>query len=408
MNALVFVMTITAVGFGCSLALVSRDLETRSELHLFVVSWIVVFLALVLYVIGFILFVPDRLIFSTDGTRYFWEMQQIAENPALWDPWQGHGPGYNVSAKMGYSYLAGTIMWLFGIDGLFVPLMINVVASILTAAAAFSIAYVLSSRFIVALLAFFLVALHPELLYWTARIVRENLAVLLVTLMFYSVLKGLLCRWYWLAPYFLIAFLSAAVLITVRAQLVYMLPIILFSALVVFWRHWLARPRVLMVLAVSTVSLYPLFVTFYGRLNSALNSISTELHSLSLGFLIDGGNGIVENLPRVLTLISRQEHGLMGFVLFPFSVMMFGFGLVGAYKIFSGAHGVHFKVGLVTIGVTVAYLLALAIFGSVNIRFRVNVVPLVLVLSALGFHWFWGWASSRGRMRRIHLCTDSH
>lgn len=294
-------------------------------------------------------------------------------------------------------------MWLYGLDGLLVPMMINVTASILTAAAAFSIAYMLSSRFQVALLTFFLVALHPELLYWTARIVRENLAVLLVTLMFYGVSKGLLCRWHGLAAYFLVAFLSAAALITVRAQLVYMLPIIFFCAFFVFWRRWLFKPKTLLFLVVFSASLYPLFNYFYRRLDSALASISTEFNRLSLDFLITGGNGVLEHLPRVLTLLPNQEYGTLGFVFFPFSVFMFGFGLIGAYKVFSGMRGLNSRLGLVVIGVAVCYLITLAVFGSVNIRFRTNVTPLVLVLSALGFHWFWARAFSRASSRQVGI-----
>jgi hypothetical protein len=133
-----------------------------------------IFIALVFHLF------PERP-YSTDGTRYFFEMSGIAEDPVAWNFLSGQGPqGYKVSPKLGMPYLYGVLAYLFRSDVLLTALTLNVLFSTLTSLFCVGLFRLITNTDRGSWVVFVLATLHPEIFFWNALIVRENLSLFCV------------------------------------------------------------------------------------------------------------------------------------------------------------------------------------------------------------------------------------
>lgn len=354
----------------------------------FIKASIFVVLVKIIFVSIFFVVAPDRTL-SPDAVRYFWEMEQISEAPWEWNPFTGEGPNYAVTAKMGMSYLYGWIMFLFGgINSIYVPLALNILLGYLTCVVVFLLARKISNSNQVQLISLQFSAIYPELLFWNARILRENLTLFLIPLLLYLVID--LTEKTRLQTLFFITLLSLLVLL-VRAQLILFIPLILFYYFLLplfIWLKSLLRFKLklkdinykfFIILLSLSVGFYWLKDLIFLQISRAVGSRILTYVTLNYGFWMSELSNISNNLGNVLTFTTQKGYGVAGLLIAPFTIFVFTNFILMIFnfkKIFKHQSK---NAGLL-IFVSTIFLLVLSAFGSINIRFRSTVMPMVIPL----------------------------
>lgn len=349
----------------------------------FILLSVVVVLVKLFYILVFYQLAPER-IFSTDGNRYFFEIQGIASAPWRWNPIEGTGPQYSVSAKMGMSYVYGLILFVHRIDSLFGVLGINLVMAYLTSVMVFLLTMRISDHYEDGLLAFVLCAIYPETLFWNARVVRENFVLLLVPLLVYAAIRLYETQ---LLRYLAVALMATFLLAITRAQLALLFPLVLayFGVTVVCGFE---RKKVLATVGIMSL----LFVLLRGfienQIRAAIGSDLLRYMTVDPVFWVRQLENFIRHAPHLLSVYARQEHGLLGIFLVPVFVSamaLLALTFINFKKIFTKSY---FAAGLMAF-LTVAFVFVVATFGLINIRFRATVAPLALSLVSVSIGYYW-------------------
>lgn len=342
-----------------------------------------VILIKVLYVLMYVQLHPDG-VFSTDGQRYFREIQGVSAAPWHWDPIAGTGPRYSASAKLGMPYLYGLVLFAHRIDTLYGVLVLNIVVAYLTCLLVLLLTLRISAFHQDGLLAFFLAGVYPETLFWNARVVRENQALLLVSLLVYAAIR--LKETYRLR-YLAVAVLTTFLLALTRAQLslLFLLIALYFGAAALMQTD---RKKTLMIAAVLIMAGFLLRDFMEAQIKAAIGTDLLRYITLSPVFWLKKVADFLKSAPHLLSVYARQEHGALGILLAPIFVAgMSAFVLTVARfgRIF---HKNRFGAGLMVF-LVVAFLFVVATIGLINIRFRATVAPLVLALISVTIGHYW-------------------
>lgn len=328
------------------------------------------------------LLMPDRIVYA-DAARYYYEIRRIAEAPWLWNPLTGTGPfGYDDTPKMGMSYLYGWILGCFQATSLIGILALNVAFLYITGYAVFLLTLRLSSSATAAAVGMATVGIYPETLFWVIRPARENIALPTVALVAYFGIRLFdTGRLRWMVG--LLA-LSAALLLT-RAQLV------LFTGLVftyygfvvagrVFFRGNLSGAAFVLAALVAAAVVAPFAAE---QIRSAAGSAIFRVMSLDALAVIataERSNGALRLIP--------SGYGAAGLLMLPFAVALVAL-TIGTLIRFSTI----FRGGMVPAGMVllmiIVFMTMLSVLGSINIRFRSTVAPLLIAFMAPGAVYYW-------------------
>lgn len=335
------------------------------------------------FVIVFVYAFPQRML-SPDELRYLYEIGEIAQEPWRWNPIAGTGPHYDVTPKMGMSYLYGVILFLHQIESLYAVLVLNIVVGLFTSIVVFFITKRLSHSPAPGYLAMLLTAVYPECVYWTARVLRENLLLFLVPALVYASIR--LYETYKLRHLVYAAAIAGSLLL-VRAQLVMFVPLIAlyFGVQSVVTGK---GGRAVTVTAVTGLTLIFSFSFFESQIFRAAGSRTLNLISLEPGDLLSHGTAFLRNIGGVLTPVTGGNYGAAGVLIVPFALcvaVLLLLGLLRFRRVFAANVGV---AGLLLF-LSALFLAALAIVGQLNIRFRSTVAPLLLSLISVSAYHYW-------------------
>lgn len=332
----------------------------------------------VCFVVLFYYMFPERVL-STDGVRYIAEIQSISFVPWEWNPFTGTGPYYAVSAKLGMPYFYGVVLFLFGINSLYGVLALNIVVSYFTSYVVYLLTMEISSSRKVALSAMVVSALYPEILFWNALVVRENLSLLLVSLVLYTSVRAfdtLKLR------YFILVVLLSIALLLVRVQLVFFTPLVLlYYGFFMIWKSPRnAKIRALLVGLGSAVAFYLGLPLIEQQVRRAIGSGLLRYLTLDPSFWIEQIKRSTASLGKVLSIMPQQGYGSIGLLMVPFSVFTLCAIAVMLFRFKAIFGSRSLKAGLLLF-VSVIFILMLAITGSINMRFRSTVAPLIIPLA---------------------------
>jgi len=367
--------------------LISRTELTNTQFQ-FVIVWLTLSgLLLCFCVIIFYFVFPDRLL-SKDGVRYFNEMKMISENPFAWNPFKGTGPGYNATAKMGYSYAVGFLMWITGAKTIIAPILFNITMSLLSGLISYVITLRMTKFSNIALIAMLGTIFYPETLYWNYRILRESTAFFLLMIIILSVLKLFdTPLWRNKVCWFVIMLLAALGISLVRAQLALILPLSLgcfFATSILLSPSKLFRYiAILILISIIYNLMWPVFEQQIAK--AVGKSFLSAL--LNISYWVNNIGILTSNLNHVLSLVARQQHGLLGYIIAPFVLCYTLFILFGIWLFVFKSSKTIKRYAISLLLIVFIYILALAINGSINIRFRANMVPILWVFAAHGF-WY--------------------
>lgn len=359
------------------------DKDSTWQKRLFLGMLIILAIKIV-YVAWFAAYFPER-VMETDGRRYAFEMRGISEEPWRWNPWSGTGPyGYAKTAKMGMSYIYGVLLFLHGTSSLYAILVLNVFFGALTCLAVFKLCGTVASAPTVQLASLYLAGIHPEMLFWNGKIVRENLTLMMVPVLFYSAIK---LKQTHRLHYFVFLLITAAGLALVRAQLVlFVVMIVAYDALLLIrQKNWI---RSLCILLLSLGLVYLLGDLAREQISRAVGSAPLRYLKLDPLFWWAKIKAAIDPLPSLLSLAARQKHGVAGLFLAPFVGMVFALFLVAVIRFRRVFAGRTHAAGLLIVS-SVAFILVVASSGLINIRFRATIAPLIIpvVVSAAGYLW---------------------
>lgn len=347
-------------------------------------------LALVLLVAAFL---PSMMV-TPDGRRYLFEIREIAMAPWEWNPITGSGPYYQVTAKMGMSYLYGVILFLHQVDSLGAVLALNVFFSFLTGIAVFFLTRAIADDLRPAIVAMLFTAVFPEMAFWTARVARENLSLLFLPAFVYCCVRAFQTfRPKYLAWGVVLLF---AILLT-RAQLALFGVLILVYFAVASLRSG-PKARVAGALAVGTLSLYLAYPVIEAQIARAVGRSFLQYTTFDPSFWMQQGEPLVQNIGSLLTPVARGSNGALGLLIAPF--MLLTFALVGWVVIrFRAIFGERAVVAGLLLFLSALFLAMLAVTGAINIRFRSTVAPLLLpVLAVTVVHLWDRWSLPRIRL----------
>ena len=324
----------------------------------------------------------DGRISRPDEARYLYEIENIGLNPADWNPITGVGPSYDVTPKMGYSYVVGLLQYVFRTEPRLTALAFNVLAGMWLSIAVYHLSFLLSGSTRASVLAAFLSALYPEILFWKATVLRENLSLLLVTILIYVVLRlNLTLR---LKYVFVIIGVTFA-LSLVRAQLALFSVVLVVLSLPFYylrlWKRIESRSGI--------AGLFTLLVLGLGLL-VGWSHLETQIIRAS-GYATIGNLPLVPqilyetvidrsiwtNVMAVLSPVARGGQEFTGFLLALFVVPTWGlvlFSLTRFRKIF----GEQTRNAMFVLAIILVFILSLAIYEASNIRFRATIAPALI------------------------------
>lgn len=363
-----------------------RHFQLNSRLRL--ALWLSVILKIVF--VGFSLYFFPQKIFYKDAARYFLEIQGIVQQPWRWNVFGATGSwGYDVSNKMGMSYLYGVVAHIFNASPVLTIFTLNIVLSSLTALVGMLITRMIAATKRYDFWVFVLISLHPEVFFWVSRIMRENVATFLVTMLIYlsmrtlrgASLQGRLCSVAALLVILVVTYLT-------RVQLILALPLFLLS-------YGMIR-------ALKTLGKRPwLFLMFGGVFALALSNLGLiRQYSMSLNILtgemtefftisareFEGMLYQLSNvLPKVMTLFP-SAFGALGIAMIPFSLFTFGGVLLALFQgLFEPKRMDHDMVNAIVL-TTFIFFVGLAIMEiytevPFGVRFRTPVIPLLVCIA---------------------------
>lgn len=337
----------------------------------------------VLFVVVFVYAFPERVL-TPDSVRYMFEIRQIAEAPWEWNPITGTGPYYQVTPKMGMSYLYGVILFVHGLDSLYAVLVLNIIFGLFTALAVFLLTARLALSTTPGYLAMLLTAVYPETLFWTSRVARENVTLFLVPALVYVSVR--------LYETYRLRYLAFAVgivgsLFLVRAQLVLfaLLIPIFFGIRSLFARN---RGRALAVTGLAGVLVFFAFSAFESQIRRAAGSAALELMTLDTLLVLTRAGDFLSNFGSVLSPVAREGYGAVGLVMIPFAAGL-GFFLILTLLRFRSIFAFNRAAAGLILFLSFTFLAAMAALGLINIRFRATIAPLLLSLVAVAVHYYW-------------------
>lgn len=322
----------------------------------------------------FVHFYPER-VFSTDGERYFYEIQGVAHAPWEWNPIEGKGPQYSASAKMGMSYAYGLVLFAHRIDSLYGILFLNLVCGFLTCLFVMLLVLRLSWFNHDAIMAFFITGIYPETIFWNSRVVRENFTLMLVPLLIYASIR------LWESQrirYFLIMLGATFMLTLARAQLsLLFLLIIGYVALVSILR--MNRPKSIMLSGTLIVAGLLSWGFMKGQIKAAIGNKLLGSFSFNPGLWVEKFNNFIVHAPELLSVFARQDHGMVGVLIAPLfiSTLILFFA---AMLNFSRIYGRNPEAAGLLVFLVVSFIFSVAASGLINIRFRATISPLVIAL----------------------------
>jgi len=353
------------------------DSRTRAAL------WLGISLKITFVGVAAYFFLP-QLIYK-DASRYFFEISSIAVDPRPWNAFLSQGPwGYDVSNKMGMSYLYGGTAYLFRADPLLSVFALNIFFSSLTALLGVALARFFNGHHRHDLWVLLALSFHPELFYWTNRVLRENLSIFLATLTIY--LCTLLFRGRILTASF---GLIATLLLTyfTRAQLTLLFPFFCLSTLLVvslqnFGKHLRAFS---IFLVVATILL--LNMPHVSQLIRSLRILPPEISAflnLSPPQAFHEFIRLLQVLPRVLSF-APAAFGSLGVLLIPFSILTFCGALLSIIHQFFGER-LNFRYGNAVLISSASFCIGLAVMDlytevPFGVRFRTPITPLLLTVA---------------------------
>lgn len=353
----------------------------RSAFYLFTGAVVIVN---VLFVLLFVSFLPDW-ITTTDGERYMYEIRGIAAAPREWNPFTGEGSRYyEVTPKMGMSYLYGVILFLHQIDSLYAVLALNIVFSLLTSLTVFALTRLLHPAVLPALLAMLASAVYPEMLFWTGRVVRENVTLFLVPLLVLASIRFHDTRQ---ARYVLVVVATCVALFLVRIQLVFFAFLIVAFYAVVGLRS-AARWKAMLATVAGVAGLVVAFGWIETQMRRAVGGSLLDFFSLNPAFYAEQAVLMVQNLGSVITPVARGSYGALGLLIAPAVAAVLGLfvlALVRRRVIF----GEQAQVAGLLIFLSATFMLLLAASGVINIRFRSTVAPLLIPLVSVTAVHYW-------------------
>lgn len=355
------------------------------------------------YSLFFIYFFPDLVVYK-DGSRYYAEMLAISENPFLWNPWLGEGPGYSVTAKMGYSWIVGFLMWLTNTSSILVPIGFNIAIRVITGMIVYVIALKIGASYSISLLAMLFANFYPDCLYWTARVLREPLSLFLICFLVLNIIyffkaKTLKKHLFWGT----VLLFTTISIILVRAQLGLFLPLslIVWSAIYIIKGNLFKNIRLSFFIIASASFLIIILLPYIEQ--QILRAVSARFISLmDYKFWMENFVQIFQSMPRVLTLVAREEHGVFGYLLFPFTLTFYICLMCGIYKMFklhSAVINMRNNAVMNTIGIcfiSLFFIISLAMMDSINIRFRSTIIPILSPIAAFGLYFI---------IEKYHLST---
>lgn len=326
------------------------------------------------YILLFVHVYPAR-VFSTDGERYFYEIQGVAQAPWEWNPIEGKGPRYSASAKMGMSYAYGLVLFAHRIDSLYGVLFINLVCGFLTCLFVMLLVLRLSWFNYDAIMAFFITGIYPETIFWNSRVVRENFTLMLVPLLVYASIR------LWEThriKYFLVMLGATFMLVLARAQLsLLFLLIIGYVALLSVLR--MNRPKSIMLSGALILAGFLSWGFVKGQIKAAIGAQLLGYFSLNPGVWVEKINNFTVHAPELLSVFARQDHGMIGILIAPLfisALMIFIAAILNFPRIFSRNPE---AAGLLVF-LVVSFVFSVAASGLINIRFRATIAPLVVAL----------------------------
>lgn len=335
-----------------------------------------------LYVLIYYLMVHDNgLSLSPDEVRYYHEIQQISRNPFLWNPVLGRGPDYQVTPKMGMSYLYGFIFFIFQTESYASVVLLNILFSYLTCVMIYKLTFLITNSKMASIASMFITAVYPEILFWNARILRENVTLFLVpALIYFSILMLEFYRTRYLIAVFLLSF---CLLIT-RAQLVMFLPLTLLYYVIVNEEFGFKRILVWLISVVGFFVLLPFVTT---QIRRAAGSTFLMYLNFDYRFWISQLFIALGNLTDVLSLRTKAGFGAVDVLMLPFTIGAL-FVVVYSFIHRKDLYSTNKQMGLLLF-LYVVFVVLLAMSAATNIRFRSAGAPLLMpILGTTIVHFF--------------------
>lgn len=316
-------------------------------------------------------------VFSTDGYRYWYEIKNIAGEPWAWNPFTGQGPRYSETAKMGMSYLYGLISYAHGACSIEMVLIINVFFAVATSSLVGAITAQLCNSRNAILAATSLFAFFPETAYWTGRVVRENMAMFLVTLIALFAIR--LRNGFRIGDLLILSAGTFALSLT-RAQLVLFVPLIVvyYIATAIFCK---INKNIIFGICGSLFLVMFFRDLFTDQIEKSTGSTFLKYFTLQPEFWIDQLEDGRDNILALLSLRARGAHGFAGMALAPFSAALIGGFAASSLFFFQIFQERKRDAGLLVFLVSI-YICVLASAELINIRFRATIVPFMLALIA--------------------------
>jgi|GEM_PF-5320547 len=318
------------------------------------------------------LVMPTSFVITPDSERYLFEIDGISEAPFLWNPFQGTGPNYMATAKMGMSYIYGVVMYVFQVKSLFAIFMMNCFFSTLISFLVVELSRIISNVSANVITAAFLLSLvHPEVMFWGARVARESMATFCVLYLF--LVSSKFAVKFRLSHLFLLGVTSLSLLL-VRAQLILFLPLTLVTHLMVNIRKK-SRGYSFLLLGVTVLA----SVLLFGKLQTYIQKVS----GLQMTKVAQSGGAFsVESLKSVCTLMPTDVYGDLSFVFLPFNLIVsIGiFLFLGRLRKYLDEN----RLALTMLLVCIIFLFAMIQTGGENLRFRASIIPLLCCISCLG------------------------
>ena len=372
--ALVCVLSLTLLAFARTQGFSTR---TFSVLWLGLISKIC-FCGLAAY------FFLAQLIYK-DADRYYSEIIGIAQDPTCWNAFFARGPwAYEVSNKMGMSYLYGATAYLFGASPLLSVFALNIFLSTMTAILGVLLAREFCGHRRYDAWVLLALSFHPEIFFWSNRVLRENLSIFLVTATVYLCTrlfkKDFLSAGLGLAACLAMTYLT-------RAQLTLIFPLFCIATLAVmslqnFGKHLRAFGMLALVLSLLLVNQE--FLSWGIRSLRILPAEIANFLALSPEQILHECFRLIDVLPRVLSF-APAAFGRMGVFLIPFSAIMFCGALLSVLHQIFGAR-LNFRYSNAILITALVFYLGLAVMDlytdvPFGVRFRTPLTPLLLTIA---------------------------
>lgn len=321
----------------------------------------------------------DEYKYFPDQVYYLYLIEHIAQNPADWNPLTGLGPSDELAMKIGYSYVVGLLVFVFGADPLLAALAFNLIMSIWLSVAVYHLSFLLSGSTGASITAAIISALYPEILIWRATVLRENVTLLLLTVLIYAVIRlNVTAR----LKYVFLAIGMTLALSLARAQLAFMAIVLVVLSVPFYYlrlseRIWSRRRMVglvtLGILSLSLAVIWPYLQMRIFRVTGyqTLQDLPLTPH---IWYPVVTDALFWNTVLDVLSPIARGEQQIPGFLLAFVVVPMWSLIFFSATR-FKAIFREQMRNALFVLMFVLVFLMGLAYIGRPDIRFRSNIAP---------------------------------